>query len=149
MRLGTSSPKMMVKKVMAVTTSAVDTTLAVPAPMPCDSIHTASGPAKAASPTMPLSMPIEVMPICTVDRNCVGDSISLRAAIAPASPASARAARRARRLVASAISDIANNALHVVSNANRRTSIEGGERMKECHSISSATCRAATRHWVA
>ena len=34
--------------------------------------HCASGSAKAFSPTMPLSTPIDVMPICTVDRNLVG-----------------------------------------------------------------------------
>jgi histone H3/H4 len=126
MRLGTSSPKMMVKKVMQVTTTAVDAMLAVPAPMPTLSIHTASGAAKAASPTMPLSMPMEVMPICTVERNCVGASISFSAAAAPVSPVSARAARRARRLVERAISDIANTALSVVSKASRKTSMNRG-----------------------
>jgi hypothetical protein len=44
MRLGTSSPKMMVKKVMQVTTMAVDAMLAVPAPMPTPSIHTPAAP---------------------------------------------------------------------------------------------------------
>ena len=117
---------MMVKKVMQVTTTAVDATLAVPGPSPIFSIQVASGAAKAASPTMPLSMPMEVMPICTVERNCVGASISLSAAAAPASPVSASAARRARRLVERAISDIANTALSVVSKASRKTSMEAG-----------------------
>ena len=93
---------------------------------PCHPRPTAAA-AKAASPTMPLSMPIEVMPICTLDRNCVGSSISLSAAAAPASPVSASAARRARRLVERAISDIANNALSVVSKASRKTSMYAGE----------------------
>ena len=128
MRLGTSSPNRMVNSVINVTTSAVETMLAGPLPMPRTSSHAASGPAKAASPTMPLSMPIDVMPICTVERNWVGFSISLSAASAPMSPDSARAARRARRLVDSAISDIANKALHTVSNASKSTSMgSGGE----------------------
>jgi hypothetical protein len=118
---------MMVKKVMQLTTTAVDTKLAAPGPKPALSIQMASGPAKAASPTMPLSMPMEVMPICTVERNCVGDSIRFSAAAAPASPVSASAARRARRLVDRAISDIANAALSVVSKARRKTSMEAGE----------------------
>jgi histone H3/H4 len=75
---------------------------------------------------MPLSMPMEVMPICTVERNCVGASISFSAATAPVSPVSARAARRARRLVERAISDIANNALRVVNKARRKTSMNRG-----------------------
>ena len=123
MRLGTSSPKMMVKKVMTTTTTAVEATLAAPTPRPQPSMRTASGPAKAASPTIPLSMPIEVMPIWMVDRNVVGESTSFNAAIAPRSPVSASAASRARRLVASAISDMANSALNEVSKASRRTSI--------------------------
>ena len=102
--------------------------------MPERSIQMDSGPAKAASPTMPLSMPIEVMPICTVERNCVGDSIRSSAAAAPASPVSASAARRARRLVERAISDIANAALSVVSKASRKTSMEGGENEDPWHS---------------
>ena len=44
--------------------------------------HSANGSANTASPTMPLSTPIDVMPIWIVDRKRVGSSPSLAAAIA-------------------------------------------------------------------
>ena len=86
-RLGTSSPKMMVRKVIVTTTIAVAVISAARSPMrkvACS--QCANGAENAASPTMPLRMPIEVMPICTTDRNLVGLSCSssawLRARIA-------------------------------------------------------------------
>jgi hypothetical protein len=51
-------------------------------PRPCTS-QCASGAAEGASPTMPLSTPMDVMPICTVDRNLVGFSCRSIAACAP------------------------------------------------------------------
>ncbi len=49
--------------------------------MPNDSSHSPSGAASAASPTMPLSTPIEVMPIWMVERKRVGSSPSFMAAM--------------------------------------------------------------------
>ncbi len=63
-RLGTSSPKMIVRKVMITTTSAVAEICAHCSPIGrCCCSQCDSGAAKAASPTMPLSTPIDVMPI--------------------------------------------------------------------------------------
>jgi len=73
--------------------------------------HAPSGCASAASPTMPLRMPIEVMPIWIVDRNRVGCSLRSTAARAPRSPSSASFCRRALRAETSAISDMANSPL--------------------------------------
>ena len=138
MRLGTSSPKMMVVKVMRVTTSAVAVIEAAPSCMPSDTSHCATGPLKAASPTMPLSMPIEVMPTCTVERNCVGLSSSLSAAAAPVSPLSCMAISRALRLAASAISDIAKAAFSTVSRTinsrSMRTGFPPGGKSRPWHS---------------
>ena len=78
---------------------------------------------KAASPMMPLSMPMEVMPTCTDDRNCVGLSSSANAACAPLSPPCAMAVSRGLRLEARASSDMANKPLSKVSNAISRKSI--------------------------
>ena len=62
MRLGTSSPKIMVRKVIKVTTKAVAVMAATDSDQP-QSISQCAKPAlKAASPTMPLSTPIDVMP---------------------------------------------------------------------------------------
>ena len=83
----------------------------------------ASAALKAASPMMPFSTPMEVMPTCTVDRKRVGWSISRSAAAAPLSPASASAASRALRLDASAISDMANTPFSTVSSAISRISM--------------------------
>ena len=97
-RLGTSSPKMMVRKVMIITTSAVALISAAfggTRISPCSQAD--SGAENAASPTMPFRMPIEVMPICTVDSQRVGWSCRSIAACAPASPASTITASRALR----------------------------------------------------
>jgi len=125
MRLGTSSPNTMVMKVMTTTTTAVDRMFAVASVSPLASIQRPRSPLKAASPTMPLSMPMEVMPTCTDDRNCVGFSSSFSAVMEPLSPASAMAARRALRLEASASSDMANAPLSSVRKTMRRVSIIG------------------------
>ena len=69
MRLGTSSPKIIVVKVMVVTTMAVAEIAAALWCTPQVCIHRASPSLNAASPTMPLSTPIDVMPTCTVLRN--------------------------------------------------------------------------------
>ena len=76
---------------------------------------------------MPFSMPVEVMPTCTVDRKRVGWSINRKAAAAPWSPDSAIAARRALRLEASAISDMAKTPFSTVSSAISRISMNRGE----------------------
>ena len=111
-RLGTSSPKMMVMMVMVTTTSAVAPTAAVCWAMPKNfTSQVAKGAAKAASPTMPLSTPMDVMPICTVDKNLVGLSCRSIAACAPGSPLSTMTCKRALRLALSAISDMANRPL--------------------------------------
>src|SRR5690606_30496261 len=83
----------------------------------------AMGPASAASPTMPLRMPIEVIPICTVDSMRFGSSASLRAASAERLPSTAILASRARRAVISAISDMANRPLATISATSNATSM--------------------------
>src|SRR5512133_1491712 len=90
-------------------------------PKPCS--QCASSLLNAASPMMPFSTPIEVMPTCTVDRNRVGCSISRSAAAAPASPDSAMVASRALRLEANAISDMAKTPFSTVNSAISRTSM--------------------------
>lgn len=85
--------------------------------MPKLCIHTDKLPLKAASPMMPLSMPIEVMPTWTDDKNWVGLSSRPSAASAPLSPDSARAASLALRLDDRAISDMANTPLSNVKKA--------------------------------
>ena len=80
---------------------------------------------KAASPTMPLSTPMEVMPTCTVLKNWLGWPSSTRAACAPLSPASAIAAKRALRLPAKANSDMANTPLSKVRKTISKNSIAG------------------------
>ena len=75
-------------KVMTVTTNTVEDT---PAAL-CDrenvfSIQLASPSPNAASPMMALSMPMEVIPTCTTDRNWVGLASNSSADWAPASPA--------------------------------------------------------------
>ena len=71
-RLGTSSPKTIVMKVITVTTSAVAEISATRGATDTLCSHSDKPPLNAASPMMPLSMPIEVMPTCTDDRNWVG-----------------------------------------------------------------------------
>ena len=124
-RLGTSSPNKMVTKVMIVTTMAVADT----SPARCEignvtCNHAESPSLNAASPTMPLSMPIEVMPTCTDDRNCVGFFSSSKAAWAPLSPASAMVCKRIFRLAVSASSDMAKAPLSSVSKMMSRISME-------------------------
>ncbi len=79
---------------------------------------------KAASPIMPLSMPMEVMPTCTDERNCVGLSSRPRAAWAPLSPDSPMAVSLALRLEARAISDMAKTPLSSVKKAISKKSID-------------------------
>ncbi len=122
MRLGTSSPNTMLTKVMMATTIAVAAMPATPAEAPNPAIQRARSALNAASPTMPISMLIEVMPTCTVDRNWVGCSSRRSAVAAPASSASASAISRALRLDARAISDIANTPLSSVNSAISRKS---------------------------
>ena len=116
MRLGTSSPKISVTKVMPVTTRAVAEKCATRSGAPASSSQRATMGLKAESPTMPLSRPIEVMPTCTVERKFVGCSIKASAADAPGFWAAASASSRALRLAASAISDMANRPLSRVNN---------------------------------
>jgi len=113
----------MVMKVMTNTTSTVEVTLAVPSDKPQPSRTAAKSSLYAASPTMPLSMPIEVMPTCTEDKNWVGLSIRLSAVWAPRSPLSASASRRALRLEAKASSDMAKAPLSRIKNRISRASI--------------------------
>ena len=123
-RLGTSSPKMMVRIVMMMTTSAVATIGAASSSSPSVPTNQPdNGAAKAASPTMPLSTPIDVMPICTVDRKRVGLSCSSIAASAPGSSAATITCRRALRLAVSAISDIAKTPFRRIRNMRRATSM--------------------------
>ena len=123
MRLGTSSPKMMVVKVMIVTTRAVAEMAAAFSATPQDCSQPASPSLKAASPTMPLSTPIEVMPTCTVDKNWFGLPSKVNAACAPLSPSSAMALRRDFRLAANASSDMANTPLSSVKKTINKNSM--------------------------
>ena len=121
--LGTSSPKIMVVKVMAATTREVAVKLAADSERPQLMSQSATPPLNAASPTMPFITPIDVMPTCTVDKNCVGFSSNLRAAAAPLSPASSMAASLALRLEARANSDMANTPFTKVKNTISKKSI--------------------------
>ena len=56
---------------------------------------------------MPFSSPMEVIPICTVDRNRVGSSASFTAAAARRVSLPGEVASRGRRAVSSATSDMA------------------------------------------
>ena len=105
---------------------------AVPAPMLKLSVsQRARGAAKAASPTMPLSTPMDVMPICTTERNLVGCSCSSIAQRAPASPDSTITCSRALRLAVNAISDMANRALSRIRKTSRATSMQGARQGEE------------------
>ncbi len=107
-----------------VTTSAVAVMSAARGEAPKVCIHVESPLLKAASPMMPLSMPMEVMPTCTDERNCVGLSSSVIAPCAPLSPDSARAVSLALRLADSAISDMAKTPFSRVKKAMRKKSMD-------------------------
>ena len=114
----------MVMKVITVTTTAVAVTLAARSEVPQASNTRARSSLKAASPMMPFSIPIEVMPTWTEDKNWVGLSSSFNAACAPLSPDSDIAVRRALRLEARASSDMAKTPLSKVRNAMSRKSMD-------------------------
>ena len=126
-RLGTSSPKTMLRKVMVITTIAVAAISATRSRMlkVCCS-QRPNGAEKAASPTMPLRTLIEVMPICTTDSHLVGLSCSAIAWMAPESPDSTITCRRALRLAVSAISDMANSEFRKIRKSRRATSMPCG-----------------------
>ena len=125
-RLGTSSPKTMLRKVMVTTTMPVAVISAGRSRMPSVSwSQRANGAEKAASPTMPLRMLIEVMPICTTESHLVGSSCKAIAWAAPESPASTMTCSLALRLAVSAISDMANKAFRKIRNSSRATSMRG------------------------
>jgi len=84
-----------------------------------------TGAEKAASPTMPFRMPIDVMPIWTVERNLVGLSCRSIAACAPDSPLSTSTCSRALRLAVNAISDMANTAFNKMRKMTSAVSIRG------------------------
>ncbi len=115
MRFGTSSPTTIAKYVTNATTSPVANHMAAFSDAPQDSKRAASGGASVASPTMPERSAIEVIPICTVERNRVGSEPSSIARRAEESPASERGCRRARRALTSAISDMAKNPFNTIS----------------------------------
>src|SRR3954469_18032264 len=106
-RLGTSSPSTIEKYVISTTTAAVAAYSTNLPSRPRPFSHSTRTGASAASPTMPFRMPIEVMPIWMVERNCVGPSCRRSAACAPASPSAASGCRRPLRAAMSAISDMA------------------------------------------
>ena len=132
MRLGTSSPKMMLRKVIVTTTIAVAATSATRsrrAKVSCS--QRPKGAEKAASPTMPLRTLIEVMPICTTESHLVGLSCSAIACVAPESPASTITCSRALRLAVSAISDMANSEFKKMRKSRRATSMRWRGRSRE------------------
>ena len=117
---------MMLRKVIVITTIAVAEISAARSPMwkvACS--QRANGAENAASPTMPLRTLIEVMPICTTDRNLVGSSCSAMAWRAPESPASTITCSLALRLAVSAISDMAKSEFRKIRNSRRATSMRG------------------------
>ena len=88
-----------------------------------------SGSASAASPTMPFSTPISVMPIWMVERKRLGFWPSATAAAAPRSPSSMWRCIRVLRAVTSEISDIAKSPFNRMSPASSRISMT---RVPEC-----------------
>ena len=109
--LGTSSPKSIVASVISVTTVAVASKGDKVALNPQLVNAFVKRSLNAASPTIPLSTPMEVIPICIVDKNSVGLPINSSAVLAPFDelfPASCIAFKRTFLLAAKAISDIAN-----------------------------------------
>ncbi|SMG64912.1 hypothetical protein BMETH_284_2 [methanotrophic bacterial endosymbiont of Bathymodiolus sp.] len=90
---------------------AVDTISVIATSRPKVCNQSASGLANTASPTIPLNTPIDVMPICTVDKNLVGSSDNLSATAADLSPSAANFTKRAFLAVTRAISDMANKPL--------------------------------------
>src|SRR5512134_2118226 len=82
--------------------------------MPCVCNQDAKGTASTASPKMPFSRPIEVMPIWIVDRKRVGSATRRDAEAASASPSLASAARRGARAVSSATSDMASRPFSMI-----------------------------------
>ena len=145
MRLGTSSPNTMVMKVMTVTTSAVAEISATRGDTDKLCSQADKPPLKAASPMMPLSMPIDVMPTCTDDKNWVGLPSKSSATCAPLSPDSAMAVSRALRLDASAISDMAKTPFNRVKNAIRTKSM-GKTGRHETGQVSAQNTQHGTLH---
>ena len=76
-----------------------------------------------ASPKIPFRIPIDVIPICTVDKKLVGSSASLSAVLAPLSPSAACLAKRALRAVTMAISDIAKTPFNTIRPISIKNSI--------------------------
>ena len=68
---------------------------------------------------MPVSIAIEVMPICTVDRKRVGSAPSVAATRAVPLPRSINGCSRALRALTSAISDIAKKPFSTTRNSSR------------------------------
>ena len=122
-RLGTNSPNKIVLSVIKVTTHAVARPSANRSATPCAINQRDKFKLNAASPTIPLSTPIEVIPICTVDKNCVGCASKRKAARAPESPSASSATKRGLRHDAKAISDIANMPLNSVRRTIRKISM--------------------------
>ena len=73
---------------------------------------------------MPFSMPMDVMPTCTEDKNCVGLPSNSKAACDPLSPDTAMAFRRALRLDAKANSDMEKTPLSSVKKRMSRKSMD-------------------------
>jgi hypothetical protein len=86
----------------------------------------ASGFANTASPTIPLSKPIDVMPIWIADRNWVGSSLIFKAICADFFPLAASAVSLALLEVSRATSDIAKRPLKMISEKRRTISNELG-----------------------
>jgi hypothetical protein len=97
----------MATKVTIKTTETVAVMSATPSGTPTLCSQIASGLAKMDSPTIPLSRPIEVMPIWMVERNWVGSSLMRKAAAADFLPFADMAESLARLEVKSATSDMA------------------------------------------
>ena len=105
-----------------------DTTMIMAMVSPCSSMmvysfnQTPRRPASVAPDTVPARMPTSVMPICTLDRNRLGSSISLSAARAPLLPRFDRSFNRALREDTTASSDMDNTPLISVSRSTKRSS---------------------------
>ena len=110
--LGTSSPMMSERKVMAVTTMANATDVAYGASHVTRVNCSASTSAMPTPPKAPASTPTSVMPTCTVERKVLGLAARSSAARAPASPVSStRCSSRVRLAVITANSDMENTPL--------------------------------------
>ena len=104
--LGTSSPRISEKYVMATTTTPTPMVPATASGTPRVSKNSRSRSPRVAPEKAPDSTPIRLMPICADDRNLPGSSASFSATAAPLLPSAAMTFSRAGRAETTASSDM-------------------------------------------